>query len=145
VAPPIREGAFVLTNFPYGPPDRPDVPGPKPHIGYCLGFQNSSQGLLLMLAYTSSGPWRPVGRNLPLGVVQFDRAAAQALNQAPFHLELRGLARVPATLGWLPRLDKPDVGVIAWADKPVRDRIADLAIQIAQRRPEMVDIRGLAT
>jgi len=79
-----------------------------------------------------------------LGVIQFDRAAARALNQAPFHLDLRVLARVPATLAWLPRLDHPDFGIIARADNALRDRIADLAIQIAQRRPEVVDIRGPA-
>jgi hypothetical protein len=142
VAPAIREGAFVLTNFPYGPPERPDVPGPVPHIGYCLGVQNTNQGPLLMLAYTSSGPWRPPGHGLPLGVIQFDRSAARALNQVPFHLDLRVLARVPESPAWLPRLDAPDRGIIAWADKILRDRIADLAVQLARRRSEVIEIRG---
>jgi hypothetical protein len=30
----IAEVAFVLTNFPFGPFNRPDQPGPVPHIAY---------------------------------------------------------------------------------------------------------------
>ena len=143
MAPIIREGAFVLTNFPFGPPNRPDVPGPSPHIAYCLGFQNSDRGPLLMLAYTSSGRWRPSERGLPFGVIQFDHGAARELNQVPFHLDLRVLAWVPESLEWLPRLDRPDHGIIASADRQLRERIAELAIQMARRRPEVIEIRGL--
>ena len=135
----IREGAFVLTNF---PPNRPDVPGPKPYIAYCLGYQNTSRGPVLMLAYTSSGPWRPPGSTLPLGVIQFDREAARALNQVPFHLDLRVLARVPESPAWLPRLNAPDHGIISWADRVLRDRITDLATQTARHRSEVIAIRG---
>lgn len=95
-----------------------------------------------MLAYTSSGSWRPPGSGLPLGVIQFDREAARALNQVPFHLDPRVLARVPESSAWLPRLDAPDRGIIAWADKALRDRIAYLAIQLANRRSEVIEIRG---
>jgi hypothetical protein len=144
VAPAIREGAFVLTNFPFGPPNRPDVPGPSPHIAYCLGFQSTNQGSLLMLAYTSSGPWRPQEPGLPPGVIQFDHDAARSLNQIPFHLDLRILPRVPESPAWFPRFNSPDHGIIAWADRALRDRIAQLAIQIARRRPEVIEIRGLS-
>jgi hypothetical protein len=97
-----------------------------------------------MLAYTSSGPWRPTEHGVPLGVIQFDHAAARALNQVPFHLDLRVLARVPETLEWLPNLDTSDHGIIAWADRGLRERIALLVIQMARRRPEVIEIRGLA-
>jgi hypothetical protein len=143
VAPIIREGAFVLTNFPFGPPSRPDVPGPSPHIAYCLGFQNSARGPLLMLAYTSSGRWRPSRHELPFGVIQFDHDAAKALNQVPFHLDLRVLARIPESPEWLPRLNLPDHGIVASANRRLRERIAELAIEMARRRPEVIEIRGL--
>ena len=139
----IRAGAFVLTNFPFGPPDRPDQPRPTPHTAYCLAVRNTGQGLELILAYTSSGPWRPPGPTLPLGVMEFDRTAARALNQIPFHLDLRVLARVPPSPAWLPRIGMPDSGIIARADVALRGRIAAEARSLVQRRPEVIEIRGV--
>lgn len=139
----IREGAFVLTNFPFGPPDQPDQPGPSPHTAYCLAVRITSQGLELILAYTSSGPWRPPGPTLPLGVIEFDRTAARALNQIPFHIDLRVLARVLPTPAWLPRIAAPDAGIIAWADVSLLSRIAAEARNLAQRRPEVIEMRGV--
>jgi hypothetical protein len=136
----IREGAFVLTNFPFGPPDQP---GPTPHTAYCLAVRNTGQGPELILAYTSSGPWRPPGPVLPLGVMEFDQTAARALNQIPFHLDLRVLARVLPSPAWLPRIGTPDSGIIAWADVALRARIAAEARNLAQRRPEVIELRGV--
>jgi hypothetical protein len=141
----IREGAFVLTNFPFGPPDRPDRPGPVPHIAYCLGVQSTRAGFELILAYTSSGRGRPLGPAVPVGVIEFDRAAASVLNQKPFHLDLRVLARVPPRLSWLPRLEAPNSGIIAQADRSLRDRIAAVAEQLVRRRPEVIQIRGVGS
>jgi hypothetical protein len=145
VDPPITEGAFVLTNFPFGPPDRPDQPGPVPHIAYCLGVQTTRRGLELILAYTSSGPWRPPGRTVPMGVIEFDHAAASIVNQIPFHLDLRVLARVPPILSWLPHLNTPGYGIVARADRSLRDRINAAAEQLARRRPEVIQVRGVGS
>jgi hypothetical protein len=142
---PIREGAFVLTNFPFGPPNRTDQPGPVPHIAYCLGVQNTSRGPELILAYTSSGPWRPSGPALPLGVIEFDRSAAKALNQIPFHLDLRVLARVPPLPAWLPGLDTADAGIIAWVGPSLRNRTLATAEQLARRHPEVIRLRGIGS
>lgn len=139
----IREGAFVLTNFPFGPPDRPDQPGPTPHTAYCLAVRNTRQGPELILAYTSSGLWRPTGPTLPLGVLEFDQTAARALNQIPFHLDLRVLARVLPTPAWLPRIGALDAGIIAWPDASLVSRIAVEARNLAQRRPEVIEMRGI--
>jgi hypothetical protein len=138
----IRGGAFVLTNFPFGSPDRPDQPDPMPHIAYCPGVQRTRRGLELILAYSSSGPWRPPGHTLPTGVIEFDRSAARALNQVPFHLDLRVLARVPPLPAWLPRIDAPDSGIVAWADPALRERIADVAEQLVRHRPELIQLQG---
>jgi hypothetical protein len=145
VPPAIRQGDFVLTNFPFGPPDRPDRPGPVPHIAYCLGVQTTRTGFELILAYTSSGPWRPPGPTVPLGVIEFDQAAAEALNQRSFHMDLRVLARVPPLLSWLPRLEAPDCGIIARADRALRDRINATAEQLVRRRPEVIQVRGVGS
>lgn len=143
MAPNIGEGAFVLTNFPFGPPDPPDRPGPVPHIAYCLGVRQTSQGRELLLAYTSSGPWRPAGHRIPVGVIEFDQAAARAVNQNPFHLDLRVLARVPVTADWLPRLDTPRGGIVAMADAVLRDRIATEARHLASRHSHVIEVRGI--
>ena len=143
MAPTIREGAFVLTNFPFGPPDPPDRPGPVQHIAYCLGIRQTSQGLELLLAYTSSGPWRAGGRNLPVGVIEFDHAAARAVNQIPFHLDLRVLARVPMSTNWLPRLGSPGGGVVATADPSLREMIAGEARRLASRHADVIEVRGI--
>jgi hypothetical protein len=139
----IGEGAFVLTNFPFGPPNRPDQPGPVPQIGYCLGVQATSLGRSLILAYTGSGPWRPPGQTVPPGVIEFDQAAARMVNQNPFHLDLRVLARIPLLPVWMPRAEEPGCGVIAWADRVLRDRINAVAEQLARRRPEVIQVRGV--
>jgi hypothetical protein len=143
VAPNIGEGAFVVTNFPFGPPDPPDQPGPVPHIAYCLGVRQSTQGPELLLAYTSSGPWRPGGHSIPVGVIEFDRSAARAVNQVPFHLDLRVLARVPPSARWLPRLDTTGGGIVAMADSALRDRIAAEARRLANRHPDVIEVRGV--
>jgi hypothetical protein len=77
-----------------------------------------------------------------LGVIEFDRTAARALNQIPFHLDLRVLARVRLSPAWLPKIDTPNFGVVAWADAGLRDRIAGMALQLARRRPDVIVIRG---
>jgi hypothetical protein len=125
-------------------PDRPDRPGPVPHIAYCLGVQTTRKGFELILAYTSSRPWRPPGPTVPLGVIEFDQAAAEALNQRPFHMDLRVLARVPPLLSWLPRLEAPDRGIFARADRALRDRINATAEQLV-RRPEVIQVRGVGS
>ena len=139
----IEVGAFVLTNLPFGPPGRPDVPGPKPHIGYCLAIRNNGQGTELILAYTSSGAWRPAGQSVPIGVIEFDREAARALKQIPFYIDLRILARIPLSRAWLPRLGAPDDGVIAIAGIVLRKRIATEAETSAARRSEVIQVRGV--
>jgi hypothetical protein len=60
-------GAFVWTNFPFGhPPETRSVPGPQPLIAYHLGSDATG---LVMLAYTSSGPWRGAAIGKPPDIV----------------------------------------------------------------------------
>jgi hypothetical protein len=80
--------------FPFGPPDQP---GPVRYIAYVLATNSGSKVPMLLLAYTSSGPWRGATGRLPLGVTEFESAAARAVGQKPFHLDLRCLAQVPLT------------------------------------------------
>lgn len=122
-APPIRIGAFVWSNFPFGPPDRTDRLGPVPHLAYWFGFRTNVAPLQLMLAYTSSGRWRGKGASWPRGIIEFGWDEARALKQRPFYLDLRCLARVPLTEAWFPRLHEPGCGVVAWADRSLRARI----------------------
>jgi hypothetical protein len=141
----IRTGAFVWTNFPFGPPHQPDSPGPTPHIAYCVGVRQVGTRQELVLAYTSSGRWRGSTDSVPLGVIEFDDSAAARLNQRAFHLDLRVLARVTPRLEWFPRFGAPDQGIVAWADRVLRDQIEKAMINLARRRPEVVQIRGVGS
>jgi len=139
----IGEGAFVWTHFPFGPPYRPDRPGPMPHVAYCVGVQQGSGSLEIVLAYTSSGRWRGGSGRVPPGVIEFDAATAARLKQRSFHLDLRVLARVPPTLEWFPHRPAPDQGILAWADPALRDRIARELTLLARRSPEVIPVRGI--
>jgi hypothetical protein len=139
---PLPEGAFVWTNFPFGPPDRPDLPGPARHIAYVLGAREAGRGVQMLLAYTSSGAWRGAAVTPPLGVVSFTADEARALNQRAFHLELRCLARVPPTAAWFPEIDTPTKGIVAIASARLQARILGAAIDLAARRAELIEIRG---
>jgi hypothetical protein len=143
--PPIGAGTFVLTNCPFGPPNRPDVPGPVPHIAYCLGFRADVVPIQLMLAHTNSGMSRRGTRQLPHGVIEFDETAARVLNQSPFHLDLRCLARVPLSRDWLPRLTdaRHRHGIVAWAGPDLPRRINQLMIGVAKPSPDNIEIRGV--
>jgi hypothetical protein len=82
---------------------------------------------------------------VPTGVIEFDHSAANILNQKPFHLDLRVLARIPPLPSWLPRLQAPDSGIIAWANQALRDRINAAAQQLVRQRPEVIQIRGVGS
>jgi hypothetical protein len=141
--PSFAEGTFVWTNFPFGPPDRPNVPGPVRHIAYVLASRGDGPLVQLLLAYTSSGAWRGAAPRAPIGVIEFDKTAARALNQRPFHIDLRCLARVPLTVEWFPDLALPGRGVVAVAATRVRDRILRAAEVLASRSPRLIEIRGI--
>ncbi len=74
--------------------------------------------------------------------MEFDEAASLALNQRPFYIVLRCLARVPPTLAWFPDLALPGRGVVAVAGMRVRDRILKAAEVLAARSPRVIEIRG---
>ena len=98
-----------------------------------------------MLAYTSSTRHRWGTERVPLGVIEFDAAAAAALNQRPFHTDLRCLARVPLSADWFPRLGQVDRGVIAWADRALLARINKVLSELAHRSPGHIEMRGIGS
>jgi hypothetical protein len=98
-----------------------------------------------MLAYTSSGPWRGVSPRKPLGIIEFTATEAARLNQRPFHIDLRCLARVLPSPDWFPDWDAPGLGVVAVADAAVRERVLREAERLAKSSPEIVEIRGVNT
>jgi len=96
----------------------------------------------LMLAYTSSVQHRWGTDCVPLGVIHFDAVAAAALNQRPFHIDLRCLARVPMSAAWFPRLGQDRQGVVAWADRALQMRINEVLSELARRSPGHIEMRG---
>jgi len=142
----IPEGAFVRAYFPFGhPPEARSRPAPYAHIAYCLGSRAEAGRVTeIMLAYTSSGPWRGIGATKPLGIVEFDQREAARLNQRPFHIDLRCLARVPPSAEWFPHWNQPGHGVIAIASQRLRERILGAAEQLVRSSPAIVEIRGIA-
>ncbi len=141
----IAAGAFVLTNFPFGPPHRRDVPGPTLHIAYCLGFRSEVAPVQLMLAYTSSVQHRWGTDRVPLGVIEFDAKTAAAVNQRPFHIDLRCLARLPLSAAWFPRLGLADRGIVANADRQLQARINEVLSELARRSHGHIELRGLGS
>lgn len=143
----IPEGAFVRANFPFSyPPEARSRPGPYAHIAYCLGSRlHRGQVTEVILAYTSSGPWRGVGSRRPLGIIEFDTAEAARVNQRPFHIDLRCLARVPPSPDWFPDWHAPGHGVVGVAGRALRERVLRDAERLAKSSPEIVEIRGVSS
>lgn len=76
-------------------------------------------------------------------MIEFDEEAARAVNQRPFHLDLRCLARVLPTGRWFPRIERPDRGIMALADPALRGRIFRVAETLAARSPGTIEVRGV--
>jgi hypothetical protein len=112
------------------------------HIAYVLGAREAERGIQMLLAYTSSGAWRGAAATPPLGVVEFTAAEARALNQRAFHLDLRCLARVPATAAWFPEISSATQGVVAVASARLQARVMKVATDLAARNPELIEVRG---
>lgn len=128
--------------FPFGPPDPPDQPGPVRHIAYVLATNSKPKVPILLLAYTSSGPWRGTTGRLPMGVMEFDVAAARAVGQKPFHLDLRCLAQMPLTARWFPDLGQAGHGVVGTAGARLRERIDALLSDLVTRNRDLIEMRG---
>jgi hypothetical protein len=139
----IAAGDGVWTMFPFGPPDRPDEPGPVRHIAYVLATSQAGAMPMALLAYTSSGPWRGAAARLPAGVVEFDAAAARALGQRAFHLDLRCLAQVPLTARWFPDWAEPGHGVVGQAGAKLRARLEAQLTELATRNRDAIEMRGV--
>lgn len=127
------------------PPEARTRPGPCAHIAYCLGSRSEGDRMIeIMLAYTSSGSWRGTTPRRPLGIIEFNAAEAAKLNQRPFHIDLRCLARVPPSPDWFPDWNTPSRGVIAVAGEAVRKRVLREAERLAKSSPEIAEIRGVS-
>lgn len=139
---PIPSGCFVWTMFPFGPPAPPDRPGPVRHIAYVLATDSNPKVPMLLMAYTSSGPWRGATARLPLGVIEFDDAAARAVGQKPFHIDLRCLAQVPLAMRWFPDLGQTGFGIIGTAGARLRERIDVMLSDLVTRNRDLIEVRG---
>jgi hypothetical protein len=136
-------GAFVRVLFPTR--EKPRQPGLL-HIGYMLVVTATEA----MVAYTTSQPW-PAAVPLPAGARVFSSEEALRLNQSrAFLLRLDVLARLPLTPIWFPDLNRgaPDLNrganeMIAVAPAPLQAELAKFAMNLARRRRELVQVRGL--
>ena len=116
------------------------------HICYCLGSRILAGRVTeIMLAYTSSGPWRGVSVQRPLGIIEFTATDAARLNQRPFHIDLRCLARVLPSADWFPDWNAPDQGVVAIADRAVKERVLREAERLARSSSGIIEIRGVSS
>jgi hypothetical protein len=138
----LPEGAFIWTNFPFGqPPEMRSQPGPSPHIAYHLG----SDSAVVLLAYTSSGPWRGSALGTPPGIVEFDEGEANLVGQRAFHIDLRTLARAVLTPAWFPHLEQPGRGIVGITGEKARKRILQAARSLAAVSPEIIETRGIGS
>ena len=100
---------------------------------------------MVLLAYTSSGPWRGTSPVRPPGVLEFDAEAAATLNQKAFHLDLRILAKVAPNDRWFPQWSKPGQGVVAVAPPGLQTRILQEARRLVSLSPEVIETRGIGS
>ena len=130
----IGEGAFVKALFLLDEqPRRPDLL----HICYCLGVTPS----LAIVAYTTSRPWPP-GAPTPLGIRLFAAEEARLLDQRPFVLDLRRLAKLPLGRTWFPEIETPGRGVVAMAPPILRDEINRELARLLRRHRALVRLTG---
>jgi hypothetical protein len=80
-----------------------------------------------------------------LGIIEFNEAEAAKLNQRPFHIDLRCLARVEPSAVWFPKWGEPGRGIVAVADREVRSRILKIAEMLVRSSPEIIEIRGVTS
>ena len=131
----MQPGTFVRVLFPTH--ETPRAPG-LPHIGYLLVVA----GPAAIVAYTTSQPWPP-DTPLPAGARLFDAREAARLNQSrAFLLRLDVLARLPLTRDWFPGIDHADQGVIATALPGLQAELTRMAVNLARRRRQLLDMRG---
>jgi hypothetical protein len=97
---------------------------------------------MLLLAYTSSGPWRGAAPRLPLGVIEFEDAAARAVGQKPFHIDLRCLAQVPLADRWFPDLNCTGFGILGTVGARLRARIDVMLSDLVTRNRDLIEMRG---
>jgi hypothetical protein len=129
-------GAFVRVLFPTR--EKPHQPG-LPHIGYILGVAAG----YAMVAYTTSQPW-PADTPLPAGARLFDTREAARLNQSrAFLLRLDILAKLPLTRAWFPAIEQAGEGIVAIAPARLQAELTRLATNLARRRRELLEMRGL--
>ncbi|MCA3421160.1 MAG: hypothetical protein INF34_03580 [Roseomonas sp.] len=112
------------------------------HIAYVLATDSNPKVPMLLLAYTSSGPWRGATGRLPLGVIEFDDAAARAVGQKPFHIDLRCLAQVPLAKRWFPDLGQTGYGIMGTAGARLRERIDVMLSDLVTRNRDLIEMRG---
>ena len=135
--PPDRSGDFVWAAFPER--ENPARPGPR-HVGYIVALTGSASVNAVILAYTTSQPWR--GPN-PLGVHGFDAEAAAGMGQSrPFTLDLRRVAFVPITVNWFPDLTTANRGIVGRAPERVRMALELAVKELFRRSPELVERLG---
>lgn len=130
----IVEGAFVKALLPTD--EQPRRPGLL-HICYCLG----STPRLAIVAYTTSRPW-PARAPRPLGIRLFAAEEARALDQRPFVLDLRRLAKLPLSRAWFPEIETPSCGIVAIAPMALRDELRHTMAQLLRRHRDLVRITG---
>jgi hypothetical protein len=107
-----------------------------------LAIEGEPRARRLLLAYTSSRPWRSGVQQLPPGLIEFDAVAAHAVGQRPFHLDLRCLARLPLTDAWFPGLMHPGHGVVGTASARLRETIDATMLALAMRSRDLIEMRG---
>jgi hypothetical protein len=74
--------------------------------------------------------------------MEFDDAAARAVGQKPFHIDLCCLAQVPLAKRWFPDLSQTGFGIIGTAGARLRERIDVMLSDLVTRNRDLIEMRG---
>lgn len=134
--PPVRSGDFVQCLFPFN--EKPEQPGPMPHIAYCLGVEQTPMGKLAIVAVYTTTTMRPEKQPKSKYTVEIDEASSRRMGmEKPFTIQPTHTAYLPLTPEFFPKLGQKDFVIGSASEglrKTIRDRfvagIGDLAVRV---------------
>lgn len=138
--PPFSAGDFVNCLFPFG--ERPDRPGPSPHVVYCEHFLTNRAGTLSVVAlYTTTALRKPNEPKNPW-ILEISEGNSRGMGmQKAFGIDTRRIAFMAPTVEFFPDINRPDHGIRGRATEHLKKVLTRKFIE-ASRIPDLIRAAG---